>query len=84
MDDASASEFETWLRANEAGVPDALGLYAAMDAWRIDRDCATCAEKLRARLWALLPPAVPAIEARAKPDARGAAYLDGLQEARKP
>ena len=84
MDDASASEFETWVRANEAGVPDALGLYAAMDAWRIDRDCATCAEKLRARLWALLPPAVPAIEARAKPDARGAAYLDGLQEARKP
>ena len=84
LDDGPANEFETWLRANEAGVPDSLGLFAAMDAWRTDRECTTCAEKLRARLWALLPAAVPAIEARSKPDARGAAYLDALHEARKP
>ena len=84
LDDGPANEFETWLRANEGGVPDALGLFAAMDAWRTDRKCTACAEKLRARLWALLPAAVPAIEARSKPDAHGAAYLDALHEARKP
>ncbi|OGT58429.1 MAG: hypothetical protein A3E01_19575 [Gammaproteobacteria bacterium RIFCSPHIGHO2_12_FULL_63_22] len=82
--DAVANEFETWLRANEGSVPDALGVFAAMDAWRSDRACVACAEKLRERLWQLLPAPVPAIEARTVPDARGRAYLDALQEARKP
>ena len=82
--DVAADAFEAWLRANESNVPDALGLFAALDAWRSDRACKACAEKLRARLWALLPSAVPAIEARNKADARGAAYLDALQEAPAP
>lgn len=82
--DAGADAFESWLRANEGSVPDALGVFAAMDAWRSDRACVACVERLRARLWQLLPAPVPAIEARTVPDARGRAYLDALQEARKP
>lgn len=82
--EAGANEFETWLRANEGGVPDALGVFAAMDAWRSDRACIACVERLRARLWQLLPAPVPAIEARTVPDARGRAYLDALQEAPRP
>lgn len=82
--DAVANEFEAWLRANENGVPDALGVFAAMDAWRSNRNCVACTEKLRARLWQLLPAPVPAIDARTVPDARGRAYLDALQEARTP
>ena len=82
--DAGANEFESWLRANEGSVADALGVFAAMDAWRSDRGCVACVERLRARLWRLLPAPVPAIEARVAPDARGRAYLDALQEARKP
>ncbi|MCX7041210.1 MAG: hypothetical protein NT117_00675 [Gammaproteobacteria bacterium] len=82
--DTAATQFEAWLRANEAKVPDALGLFAAMDAWRSEPACRACADALRARLWRLVPAAVPAIEARTAPDARGRAYLDALQEAARP
>lgn len=75
----AARAFETWLRAHEDGV-DALGLYAALDAWQRQADCADCAQRLRAALWPLLPAEPAALAPRPRADARGQAYLDALSK----
>ncbi len=80
---AAAKDFETWLRGHEDGV-DALGLYAALDAWQQDPACAQCTRKLRAALWPLLPAQAAALAPRARADARGQAYLDALSKEGAP
>ena len=81
---AELDAFEIWLRMWEASLPDALGLYAAMDALRSDPRCGVCAQQLRARLWPLLP--VPANVAASRRDVlpSGRVYLDALQPERRP
>jgi hypothetical protein len=75
----AARDFEAWLRGHEEGV-DALGLYAALDAWQQDPRCARCTSKLRAALWPLLPVQPAALAPRLRADARGQAYLDALSK----
>lgn len=76
---AELEAFERWLRARESSLPGALDLFAAVDALRLDPNCAACATTLRNRLWPLLPARAPAVESRRAPDRRGRAYLDALQ-----
>jgi hypothetical protein len=73
----AAQAFEVWLRSHEDGV-DALGLYAALDAWRQDPASASGIARLRAALWPLLPEQPAALAPRLRADARGQAYLDAL------
>jgi hypothetical protein len=75
----AAQAFEVWLRSHEEGV-DALGLYAALDAWRQEPACASCVAKVRASLWPLLPQQPAALAPRLRADARGQAYLDALSK----
>ncbi|MBO9662024.1 MAG: DUF4175 family protein [Dokdonella sp.] len=70
---------ETWLRARQASLPDALGVLAAIDRARRDPACAECRTALRDLLWPLLPTAATASVPRAAPDAAGRVYLDALQ-----
>ena len=83
-DAADASAFVNWLRAREEGIPDALAVHAALDAWQRDAACAACREELLDRLWPLMPSVPPATHARRAPDAAGAAYLDALRDGAKP
>jgi len=71
--------FERWLRMRESELPDALDLYAAVDELRRAPACATCADRLRSRLWPLLVTPAPAVDVRREPDRAGRAYLDALQ-----
>jgi hypothetical protein len=73
----------SWLRANPARAPDALGVLAALDAAQRDPACADCRARLRDLLWPLLPTPAAATTPRAAPDAAGRAYLDSLREAAK-
>ena len=82
--DADATAFSTWLRDNEARLPDALSVFAALDEWQRDRACSACRERLLDRLWTLLPPVSPRAHVRRAPDAAGEAYLDALREGDVP
>ena len=73
----------SWLRANQARTPDALGVLAALDAAQRDPACADCRARLRDLLWPLLPTPAAATAPRAAPDAAGRAYLEALREAAK-
>ena len=73
----------TWLRANQARLPDALGVLAALDTAQRDPACADCRARLRDRLWPLLPTPAAATAPRALPDAAGRAYLDALRASAK-
>jgi hypothetical protein len=79
-DDAAPdwAALNTWLRAHQAVLPDALGLETAADRLQRDPACRSCRARLAAMLWALLPAPAPAIQPRAAPDAAGQAYLDAL------
>jgi len=77
---AELDAFERWLRARESTLPGALDLFAALDALRLDPNCAACVTRLRNRLWPLLPARAPAVENRSAPDRRGRVYLDALQD----
>jgi hypothetical protein len=68
-----------WLRERESGLPDALGVLAAIDRARRDPACAPCRDALRDQLWPLLPVPATAVAPRAAPDAAGRAYLDALR-----
>ena len=69
---------QTWVAARQATLPDALGVLAALDSARRDRDCTACRARLRALLWPLLPQPAAASAPRVAPDASGRAYLDAL------
>lgn len=70
---------ETWLRARQANLPDALSVLAAIDRVRRDPTCAECRSALRNLLWPLLSASATASAPRAAPSAAGRAYLDALQ-----
>ncbi|MBN8483086.1 MAG: hypothetical protein J0L88_15980, partial [Xanthomonadales bacterium] len=76
---ADPTQLMRWLRAREKDLPDALAVYAALDAWQRDRACTACRDRLLDRLWPLLPAVAPAAHSRPEPDAAGAAYLDALR-----
>ena len=76
--------FDGWLRGHEAGVANALDLYAATDALRGEPECAPCASKLCALLWPLLARPATATQARERDDRAGRAYLDALRQGSKP
>ncbi|MFY2763202.1 hypothetical protein [Arenimonas sp. MALMAid1274] len=78
--EAELHAFADWLQANEQDVDDALGLVAAVQAVRDDGDCHACRAALRARLWPLLPRPTGAAATRVRPDERGQAYLDALDQ----
>jgi hypothetical protein len=68
-----------WVRAQEARIPQAIELLAAIDALRDDPQCDACRQQLRALLWPLLPTPATATGMRATASASGTAYLDALQ-----
>ncbi len=70
---------ETWLRANTARVPDALGVLAAIDRARREPGCTDCRNALRDLLWPLLPTPAAGVRLRSAPDAAGRAWLDATQ-----
>lgn len=71
---------ERWLRQNEARVPDALDLFAAIDSVRNDPACRDCRQRLRALLWSALPQPPAQVPRRDAPDAGGRRYLDALRQ----
>jgi hypothetical protein len=75
-------DLSTWLRAHESSLPDALSVYAALDALRADPSCGKCRDDLRDQLWPLLPQPVATVRPRDRLDATGAAYLDALESER--
>jgi hypothetical protein len=77
-------DFERWLRAREAVLPEALDLFAALDEVRRAPECADCASELRARIWPLLAAPPPAVPGRQDADPTGRAYLDALQSQAPP
>ena len=68
-----------WVRANEARLPQAIELLAAIDALGDDPQCDACRQQFRALLWTLLPTPATATGTRATASASGTAYLDTLQ-----
>jgi hypothetical protein len=74
-------DFDVWVREHEAGLPDALGLLAAVDALKRDPACAPCRQRVRQFIWALLPVPAAGTRVRETPDAAGRMYLDALREA---
>ena len=79
-DGADLDALHTWLRTNEARVPDALDLFAAIDEVRGDPACAPCRARLRALLWSASPQPPAQVQRRAAPDDAGRRYLDALQQ----
>ncbi len=75
---ASLESFATWLQANEHRLADPLDLVAALEVVRADPACSDCRQRLRDRLWPLLPQPAATTMPRPAPDARGQAYLDAL------
>ena len=78
LDDA-----QRWASEHERELPDALGLLAALDALRRDRECAECKAGLRRLLWPLLPMPPASTHLREAIDARGRAYLRALVPAKE-
>ncbi|KRA45051.1 hypothetical protein [Pseudoxanthomonas sp. Root630] len=79
-DGADLDALHAWLRANEARVPDALDLFAAIDEVRGDPTCAACRARLRALLWSASPQPPAQVPRRTAPDDAGRRYLDALQQ----
>ena len=79
-DGADLDALHTWLRTNEARVPDALDVFAAIDEVRGDPACAPCRARLRALLWSASPQPHAQAPRRAAPDDVGRRYLDALQQ----
>ncbi|AKC88259.1 hypothetical protein WQ53_07560 [Pseudoxanthomonas suwonensis] len=75
----SLDGLEAWLRQHPDRAPDALSLYAAIDALRRQPDCADCRTALRGLLWPLLPRPPAATLRRDDGDAQGRRYLDALR-----
>ena len=69
---------ERWARDRQSKLPDALGVISAIDEVRRDAGCAACRERLKSRLWPLLPSAATRATPRQEIDASGAAWLDAL------
>lgn len=70
---------ERWLRENESRIADPLSFIAAVEALRVDPQCARCREDLRAQLWPLLPRPATSVPRRDDGDASGRRYLDALR-----
>ncbi|WP_225583927.1 DUF4175 domain-containing protein [Pseudoxanthomonas sp. PXM02] len=71
---------QAWLRTNEARVPDALDLFAAIDEVRGDPACAACRQRLRALLWSASSQPPAQVPRRGAVDAAGRRYLDALRQ----
>ncbi|MEO7917672.1 MAG: hypothetical protein ABIR16_08525, partial [Dokdonella sp.] len=88
LDNASASRtasvdltaLERWVRDQQARLPDALGVIAAIDEVRRVPGCAECRQRLQARLWPLLPGSAAHASPRQRIDVAGAAWLDALPQ----
>ena len=72
---------QAWLRSNEARVPDALDLFAAIDEVRGDPACAPCRQRLRALLWSASAQPPAQVPRRAASDDAGRRYMDALRQA---
>lgn len=81
---AALEAFALWLQANEHRLADPLDLVAALEAVRADPACGDCRQRLRTRLWPLLPRPAATTMPRPAPDARGQAYLDALAPEASP
>ena len=79
-DAADLDALQAWLRTNEARVPDALDLFAAIDEVRGDPACAPCRQRLRALLWSASAQPPAQVPRRRATDAAGRRYLDALRE----
>ncbi|SDQ21362.1 hypothetical protein SAMN05428982_0119 [Pseudoxanthomonas sp. CF385] len=79
-DVADLDALQAWLHTNEARVPDALDLFAAIDEVRGDPACASCRARLRAMLWSASPQPPARVPRRSAPDDAGRRYLDALQQ----
>lgn len=79
-DAADLDALQAWLSTNEARVPDALDLFAAIDEVRGDPACAPCRVRLRALLWSASPQPPAQVPRRAPADDAGRRYLDALQQ----
>ncbi|KAA2285059.1 DUF4175 domain-containing protein [Arenimonas fontis] len=73
-------DFARWLGGRAGDDTETLDLMEAIEALRADPDCDDCRERLRRRLWPLLPAPAPAAQARPAPDAAGEAWLRALTE----
>ena len=72
--------FDAWLARDGRGVRDPLTLAAATGSLRRQPGCMRCRTHLRALLWPLLRPPLPAPQPRAAADAAGRAYLEAIAE----
>lgn len=77
--EADLEDLQRWVRDNEARLPDALSLIAAIDAVRGEPDCRDCRRQLRALLWSALARPPVQVRRREGGDAAGSRYLDGLR-----
>ena len=80
VDAANLDALQAWLRSNEARVPDALDLFAAIDEVRGDPACAPCRQRLRALLWSASAQPPAQVPRRDGADETGRHYLDALQQ----
>lgn len=78
-DAADLDALQAWLRANEARMPDALDLFAAIDEVRGEPGCAACRARLRALLWSASAQPPAQVPRRDALDDAGRRYLDALQ-----
>lgn len=76
--------FETWVRAHEASLGNALDLIAALDVLQREPACDECREALLDAVWPLLPIPPAATPLRVRPDDIGKKYLDGLDVEAQP
>lgn len=79
-DVAELDALQAWLRGNEARVPDALDLFAAIDEVRGDPACAPCRQRLRALLWSASAQPPAQVPRRGAADEAGRRYLDALRQ----
>ena len=79
-DAADLEALQAWLRRNEARVPDALDLFAAIDEVRGDPGCAPCRQRLRSLLWSASAQPTAQVPRRGATDAAGRRYLDALRQ----
>ena len=79
-DVADLDALQAWLRGNEARVPDALDLFAAIDEVRGDPACAPCRQRLRALLWSASAQPPAQVPRRGAVDEAGRRYLDALRQ----
>ena len=79
-DAADLEALQAWLRRNEARVPDALDLFAAIDEVRGDPGCAPCRQRLRSLLWSASAQPAAQVPRRGATDAAGRRYLDALRQ----